>query len=150
MKTILILPIFLTLVIVSCSSEKKIAKYDLNLGSKVVKMDITPGNIRSMEDKAIEKIMPLWDQLKDGESEWFSYSITRSWGAFSGEESKGELTATHTTGSGEWRFFKNRDGLSGIENRTNPLATSKNMNREAIVELLRDNLGKFQPILKKE
>jgi len=149
MKIIQILYLLLTFVVVGCSKREKIAQYDLNIGSEIVKMDITPYDIRSMEDKAIKKIMPLWDQLKEGESVWYSYSVTRPWAEFSDETSKGEVLATSTTGSGDWRFFKNRDGLSGIENRTNPLSTSENMDRSMVVELLRSDLRKFEPILRK-
>ena len=103
-------------------------------------MAITPDDIRGMEDKALEYIMPLWDNLAEGESEWFSYSITVPWSDSPVAGSDTGITATSTRSSGKIRFFKRPNGELGLETESNPIATSTNLSREGLIEVVKGEL----------
>ena len=137
----------------ACTKKEEQATYDLHVGEATLKMAINPNDIRGMEAIAVNQIMVLWDNLDEGKSDWFSYSITKPWDTVEEDLSLDEadmngMLATQTTGSGKWRFFKHSSGEFGIENESNPIATSTNLGREGIAELVRSNLNEFDPILR--
>lgn len=132
----------------ACSKKEAQAMYDLHIGEKTLKMAIKSDDIRGMEGKAVKEIMVLWDNLDEGKSDWFSYSVTRPWIDAPIEGSDDEVVATHTTGSGKWRFFKHSNEEFGIENESNPIATSTNLSRDGLAEVVRNNLNEFEPILR--
>lgn len=132
----------------SCSKKEDQATYDLHIGNDTLKMPIKPSDIRDMEAVAVKEIMVLWDNLDEGKSNWFSYSVTRPWGDV--QRDMDGVVAIKTTGSGKWRFFKHPNGEFGIENETNPIATSTNLDRRGVAELVRSNLNKFEPIIQNQ
>jgi hypothetical protein len=148
MKLLEMIALVAVVLLTSCSKVEDQAVYDLHIGEKALKMAIKPNDIRGMEAMAVKEIMVLWDNLDEGKSDWFSYSVTRPW-----NDAQGDLdgaVAAQTTGSGKWRFFKHVSGEYGIENESNPIATSTNLNREGIAEIVRINLNEFEPILRKQ
>ena len=64
-----------------------------------------------IQDDVIKHVKPLWDRLASGESAAFHCERVTAWDL--GEPSKDALeekgmTATSTTGTGHWRFFKGK------------------------------------------
>lgn len=135
----------------ACSKKEASDLYDLKIGSRVIQLDIL-ADISKMEQNALKEIMPLWDKLESGDSEWFNYSKSTPWSEYDGKTSpKGAtISATETTSSGELRFFKNRDGQSGIENKLTPIAhwpSIQDSDRSTVLESTKNRLQKFEPIL---
>ena len=137
----------LTLLLLFTSCSKKSEQYDLHIGDNVTKMDIE-NDVHAMENAFLDQVMPLWDILEIGESEWFSYSRTTQ----SLENTpKGELVMSNTSSLGSWRFFKQADGMSGIEQKgtgiPQRMVYGVNMNKDSVRECLKPLLCGFEPIL---
>jgi hypothetical protein len=69
-----------------------------------------------IQEDVVKNVKPLWDKLANGESAAFYCERVTPWDL--GEPSKDALeekgiTATGTTGTGHWRFFKGKKGEYG-------------------------------------
>jgi hypothetical protein len=91
----------------------------VKIGSQAVPVAIGD-DWKSTQDKIISMIRPEWEGLSSGNSNSFRFmrvvpdgETERRVGKRAGEGVK--VTATTTYGSPEWRFFRNREGVSGIE-----------------------------------
>jgi|GEM_PF-5571255 len=110
MKFLFLVAVF-SLLCLSCAEEEP-GSFDLQIGDWIFELPLHEDSEKT-KNGILEKVMPLWHGLSEGNSEWFSYTVTIY--ANSEEEAglvqsrKSEVTA------GSWRFFKDRNGLSGIE-----------------------------------
>ena len=116
-------PVLLALAFLAggCEKSESKATYELIIGDKAVMLTVHDDPLL-IQDEMVAKLKPLWDNLDSGESPSFSHRRVISSGGGDIEkkarQKHGEgvsVKTTWTTSSASYRFFKNRDGKSGVE-----------------------------------
>jgi len=103
----------------SCGHKKSLT---VKVGSRSAVVAIGE-NWRSTQDAVLSEIRPIWDSLSSGTSDIFSMTrvvsscpdagAERQANSMPSNSATANLSGTHS--SPKWRFFRNRDGISGIE-----------------------------------
>lgn len=108
----------LFLLLISCSEKPT---YDLIIGEQVYKMQIHEDN-EQIQNEIISKIKPIWENFSNGESsEFYTRRILELDLGEVGENLKEkfgdsiQVSSTCTSSTPKSRFFKKRDGISGLE-----------------------------------
>jgi hypothetical protein len=84
---------------------------------KIINLPVD-SDAKLIQDDVVKNVKPLWDGLVYGESAAFYCERVAAWAvgeSISESLEKKGMTATSTTGTAHWRFFKRRDGTAGIE-----------------------------------
>jgi hypothetical protein len=120
----LILILLASTLLVGCGKSRP--TYQLTVGTRTITL-VVHDDPKRIQDDLISNIKPLWDEVKTGNSAEFYYTRTGpfSFGKGLDEEleqdarkkygDRVKFTSTQTTKSPVWRFFKDRNGLSGFE-----------------------------------
>lgn len=104
------------------------------------------------QDQLVTAVRPLWDGLSSGVSQEFQLVRSSPFELDPSPNTKAEvkygkevaITSVQTWSSPRWRFFRNRDGISGIEQMEDggPLAmiSGESVNWPILEEYLRNHL----------
>jgi hypothetical protein len=112
--------VFVGLLLSGCGKSRP--TYELTVGGETFTLAVYE-DPKQIQDELIAHVKPLWDALESGTSEPFRFTRVAAWDAGADVQERwkskyGEnvkMSSTVTVKSPSFRFFRNRDGKSGLE-----------------------------------